>query len=499
MSKRLLFRWLTVVLALGLLASACGGDRDDTNAGDTTTSTEAPDDGGDGDGGDGDGGDGGEGDGGEGDGGDTTTSTEAPAEDPCEGVTLEATDLGVTEDTIKVIVMADVDSPLAPGLFAGSRDGVLAWADAVNEAGGLACRQVEAEFHDSMLDGTQTVAGFLKACESALALVGTTVLFGLDTADLNSCPDGNGDAIGVADIAYITTEVPHQCSANSFHLSRPGAECPYEGGERDYIAATGAQEYLAETLGVDFNGVALVPADLPSTVASMVPITAAQEQAGVVWDGIFGASGAATQAEFGAYVAAIRENGSNYVYNGSNDQAMLKMKREAAVQGIDVDSITWLCSLSCYTPAFIEEGGADAEGVYVWMFFLPFEEADTNENLAAFLDGIGTDFPQAWAAGAWIDGLIFEQAVNAIVDRDGPNGVTRQSLLDELNTMESFDADGWVSPADFTTTKAIGNCFVLMQVQDGEYVRVHPAERGELECSYPGREVTANPDTFELD
>ncbi|MEQ8841929.1 MAG: ABC transporter substrate-binding protein [Acidimicrobiales bacterium] len=488
MSKKLLIRWLSAVLALGMLAAACGSDRDDdtaTDAGDTTTTAAAPDEG--------DGGD-------EGEGGDDTTTTEAaPETDPCEGVTLEATDTGVTEDTIKVIVMADVDSPLAPGLFAGSRDGVLAWADAVNANGGLACRQVEAEFHDSKLDGTQTVAGFLKACDSALALVGTTVLFGLDTADLNSCPNANGDPIGVADIAYITTEVPHQCSANSFHLSRPGATCPYEGGDREYTVATGAQEFLAESLGVDFNGVFIVPADLPSTVASAVPITEGQAQAGVTWDAIFGASGAATQAEYGQYVAAIRENGSNYVYNGSNDQAMLKMKREAAVQGIDVDSITWLCSLSCYTPAFIEEGGADAEGVYVWMFFLPFEEADTNENLSAFLDGIGTDFPPAWAAGAWMDGLLFEQSVNRIVDRDGPNGVTRQSLLDELAATESFDAGGWVSPADFSTTNAIGNCFVLLQVQNGEYVRVQPTERGELDCSYPGRAVTANPETFELD
>ena len=481
MSKRILLRWLTAVLALGLLASACGSDRDDADAGDgttTTSTTAAPDDG---------------------SGGDTTTTTEAGATDPCEGTALEATEIGVTEDTIKVIVMADVDSPLAPGLFQGSVDGVMAWAEKVNAGGGLACREVEVEFHDSKLNGQTTVEGFLKACDSALALVGTTVLFGLDVSDLNTCADQAGNPTGVPDVSYITTEVPHQCSGVSFHLSRPGAECPYEGGERSYHASVGAVSYLQESLGIDFNGVFLVPADLPSTIASAVPLTAAQREIGVTFDGIFGVSGAATQAEFGPYVQTLRDSGSNYVYNGSNDQAMLKLKREAALQGLDTEAITWLCTLSCYTPAFIQEGGADAEGVYIWSFFLPFEEADANEQLGIFMDNIGTDFPPAWAAGAWVDGLLFEQAVNAIVDRDGPNGLTREALLTELRTVTTFDADGWWSTTDFTTTDTIGNCFVLMQVQDGEYVRVHPEERGTLDCSIDPVAVTADPDAFTMD
>ena len=93
-------------------------------------------------------------------------------------------------------------------------------------------------------------------------------------------------------------------------------------------------------------------------------------------------------------------------------------------------------------------------------FFLPFDEADTNEQLAEFMDNIGTDFPPAWAAGAWVDGLLFEQAVDAIVDRDGPNGCQPPDLLDELRTVTTFDADGWWATTDFTTTDTIGACFV---------------------------------------
>ncbi|MDH3705474.1 MAG: ABC transporter substrate-binding protein, partial [Acidimicrobiia bacterium] len=164
-------RWIAaVVLVLAIIAAACGS-RDDPapSAGSTTPATSpvdsepTPTDTADG-----------------------ATPTTDSSELDCSGP-LEATEIGVTEDTIKVIVMADSDSPLAPGLFQGAADGAMAWGERINAEGGLACRQVEVEFWDTKLNATETVNGFLQACETALALVGTTVLFGNDTADLTPC------------------------------------------------------------------------------------------------------------------------------------------------------------------------------------------------------------------------------------------------------------------------------------------------------------------------
>src|SRR4051812_19771761 len=57
----------------------------------------------------------------------------------CEGQTLEATDVGVSADTITIETLADVGSPLAPGLFQANLDAVRAFAEKVNASGGLAC------------------------------------------------------------------------------------------------------------------------------------------------------------------------------------------------------------------------------------------------------------------------------------------------------------------------------------------------------------------------
>ena len=490
MSKKVVLRSLATLLVLVLVAAACGSRDADpaaTDVGDTTPEDTAPD-----------------ATAPDATAPDATTPedtapvvTEAPEPDVCD-VELEATEIGVTEDTIKVIVMADSENVFAPGLFDGARDGALAWAANLNERGGIACRTVEIEFWDSQLNQTATTNGFLEACSSALALVGTTVLFGTDTTDLTTCPDQAGNPTGVPDLAYITTEVPHQCSPVSFHLSRPGAECPYEGGERDNVAAVGAVQYLLDQNGGDLRGIYLVPGDLPSTTATAVPQIAAQEAIGVVYEKAYGISGLDPQSAFTPYIAAMRENGSNFVYNGSNDAAMSNLLSEAADQGFDVDSVTWLCSLACYTPSYLENGDK-VEGTYVWLFFLPFEEADTNAELAAFMDAIDTDFPAAWAAGAWGNGILFEQMVNQIVEADGPNALTRQRLLEELRSTDSFDVNGWWGNADFTTTLTISDCFVLLQVQDNEFARVFPEERGTLDCGDNTVTVTINPDTFTPD
>jgi hypothetical protein len=413
----------------------------------------------------------------------TEEATEAPSTDPCEGVTLEATDTGVTADTITVVTMADVESPLAPGLFKGAWDGAQAWADHINAAGGLGCRQIELIQWDAMLNGNETINGFLKGCESALAMVGTTVLFSSNVEDQQTCPDAAGNPIGIPDFAYLVTEPPHQCSANSFTLQRPGASCPYESGVRDFNVAIGAAKYLSEnTNGGDARGIFLVPADLPSTIASSMPVIRGIEAAGVVNDGEFGVSGRQTQPEYAPIVQALQAAGSNFVYNGSDDQAMLKLRLEAEAQGVDPTTVTWMCSLSCYTPEFLDQGGESVEGTYVWMPFLPFTEADANPELSDFMAAIGQDFPASWGAGAWASGVLFEQVINDVVAESGPNGLTRQAVLDKARTITEFSANGMWGDTDFSTTLTQSNCFVVLQVQGGEFVRVFPEASGERQC-----------------
>ncbi len=474
--------WLVVVAALALIAGACGDDDDDTAADDTvpeeaveTTTTAPPSDeeldgGGDG----------------ELDGGAVDETTVPAEDDPCAGVTLEATETGITEDTITVLVMADVGSELAPGLFQGSIDGTKAWAEKVNATGGLACRQVEVLEWDSAINPTETTNGFLEGCDNAFAMVGSNALFVLDVAALDSCPDAAGNPTGIPDLPALAVANAHQCSPNVFPGGPRAGHCPYSGsGPRDYTSLVGPHQWVLDNVlgGGPIGGLYLVPSDLPTTIESSMPLVVALNDIGIdSTGGEFGVSGSDEQATYGQYVQFLADTGATWAYGGSNDQAMLKLRRESAAQGLDQSTITWVCSLACYTPDFTEQGGAEAEGTYVNMQFLPFGEADSNEELATFLEYMGDPFPPSWAANAWVAGLLFEEAVNAIVAESGPNGLTRASLLAQLATVESFDANGWYGTLDFTAEASISSCYVLLQVQDGEYVRVHPEEPGTFDC-----------------
>jgi ABC-type branched-subunit amino acid transport system substrate-binding protein len=225
-------------------------------------------------------------------------------------------------------------------------------------------------------------------------------------------------------------------------------------------------------------------------VQSATPQIKGQAEVGITWDGTPKVSGRDEQPAYTPRIQAAKAAGATYMYMGSNDRSMIKLRKEAKAQGLDTVKV-WSCSLACYTKAFIEEGGADVEDTYVWMQFLPFEEADTNEALKAYVDSVGEDKVDSFGAQAWQGALAFKHVIDAIVESDGPNGITRAAILDGLENIEGFDAGGWTGP---NTLRGVSDCFVLLQVKDGEYARVFPEEPGTLSCD-PANVITVDIDT----
>lgn len=267
-----------------------------------------------------------------------------------------------------------------------------------------------------------------------------------------------------------------------FSISGVAGSCPYTGtGVRDFQVQVGPYLQYEAIAGEPLHGIYLIPGDLPSTVASTMPNIRALNELGFVSDGEFGVSGRAEQASYAEYISAMRANASNFAQTGSNDQSMIKLRTEAVAQGLDETGVIFACSLACYTESFAKDPNVD--GTYLWLPFLPFEESAENEELAAFLEAMPKDFPDSWSAGAWTAGRAFERAVNAIVEADGPNAITRTSVLEAMRAITDFDNNGWYGTFDFADGSSIGPCFVLLQLTGGEYQRVHPTEAGTLDCS----------------
>ncbi len=445
-----------LMLAMVLLAAACGGgkDVDDVGAG-TTVVPGAP-----------------------------TTS------DVCTNATLQQSEVGVSPTTITVTVAADTGSPLRPGLFQGSVDAVKAWAEYMNANGGLACRQVVVKTADSKLTADDARNAVTTACQNSLALVGTTALFLDDMSAAEKCKDKAGKATGIPDLAVIQTYANQQCSPISFAALPNGASCPYSGsGVRTFDQTSVTVDYYLKKYGENaLHGVYLVPSDLPSTISASTPLFALDKQLGIKEDAEFGVSSLSPQSAYTPYIQAIKSNKSTFARNGSDYVSNVFFRKEAQVQGVDTVKV-WDCSLQCYDKRFLSTGGAAVENHYTWLSFLPFEDKGHNDELDAFLEY--NKKPDAFGAQAWVAGEVFATAVNDVVAKSGPNGLTRAALLTAVRGITNFDANGFVAPTNIGG-KVSSNCLIGMQVQNGKFVRVDPVEPGKFDCT--GRVVTTELD-----
>ena len=397
----------------------------------------------------------------------------------CSSVTPQATEVGVTADTITIETMADVGSPLSPGLFQANLDAVKAFADHVNSQGGIACRKLVVRTWDTKLTPDEAKNGQLDACDKAIALVGGNSLFNPDVTTQQTCPDKTGAPTGIPDLAALANDINEQCASTTYNIQIAVETCPVTPGQPRPIKSFVGPEvkvFLPQNPGL--HGMFAVPGDLPTTVQSAMSQVDAQSQAGVKWDDVVKVGGRDEQAAFLPRVVSIKDHASTYYYNGSGQNSLVLMRREAAAQGADSVKV-WACSLGCYSQQFLSTGGADVEGTYVWMQFLPFEEADTNPELAAYLKGVGADKATSFGAQAWQASVLLETAINDVVQKYGVNGITRAHLLEALDGIHDFTANGWMGAKDL---KGVSDCFVLLQVHNGKFVRVYPTERGTFDC-----------------
>jgi len=403
----------------------------------------------------------------------------------CSREPLAASEVGVTADQITIEVMADTGSPLAPGFFQGNVDAITGFADYVNQRGGIGCRKLVVRTWDSKFDPAAAKDGQIDACTNALAMVGSNSVFNPDVSTQDGCADRAGAKTGLPDVAAFAVDTNEMCSPMTVGVNTRAEACPIATGTtRPITRIRGPFDWLEEE-HPGLHGVYLANGDLPSTKNSAPSDIAAQESAGIAFDAELVMSARDAQSDYVPRVSRL-QSGSNYVYDGAADFGLSLYMKEAAAQGIDPSKIVWACGVACYTQTLLTDGGSAVEGAYLWIQFLPFEEADTNAALSAYIDTVGADKIDTWGAVSWQAAIAFNEVVNRIVVEKGPNAITRANVLEGLRGLTDFDAAGMSGP------HALGDqspCYVMLQVKDGAYARVWPTERGTFDCE-PSNLVT---------
>ena len=99
-----------------------------------------------------------------------------------------------------------------------------------------------------------------------------------------------------------------------------------------------------------------------------------------------------------------------------------------------------------------------------------------------FVKYVGKDNLNGFASWGFTSGLLFQQAAEAVVQKDGKDGLTRANLLAELANIHDFNAGGMVATTDIGN-KTGSPCFMLDQYKGGKFVRVYPTKKGTFDCN----------------
>jgi len=405
----------------------------------------------------------------------------------------KATDVGVTASTIRIAVVADVDNSLQPGLFGGSVAGVQAAARYINANGGVAGRKLVVDFIDSHLSDSESVNAIIKACSQDFALVGTSALFLNNVDDITGCKDMTGAATGIPDLPVVTTEVVQQCDPDSFPINPPQIECSTQNAHpQTYRAQAGRAFYFQQKFGKSLHGIYMLTGDLQSAKSANQVTASSVVKLGIKADDTITISAVAPQSAYTPAAQTMKNSNSNFAEVELAYSQTVDLRKEASLQGVVNPNIVWSCTVQCYNPQFLTQGGTSVEGEYVSLGFLPDIEGKYNKAVAGFDKYIDPTKRDGFAADAFASGLLLRDAINAAVAKTGNNGLTRKAVFAALNNIHAFTADGMLGTTDIAG-RVPSPCYMLTQVKNGKFVRVYPTKPGTLDCS------RRNLVTFQLD
>src|SRR5579875_912083 len=405
------------------------------------------------------------------------TASAAPS-----GPAAPAGDIGITATTIRVAMIADVNTPVQPGLFQKSVNAVKAWADIVNASGGLAGRKVVVDFCDSKLDPNATANCVIRACQNDFALVGTSANALEDISDIDGCKNAQGKPVGIPNLAAFAFP-PLSCDPDTYLASGLGSYCATaKENPQTYTVPVGDARYFTAHYK-DLHGIWLYDSDVPTFKIVQTPVFQADSNLGIKKDGqaFYAVAGAAPQSALTPFIQVIKSSGSTYVYDDTTTANMVLVRREAQLQGVNSVKV-WECNSGCYDPSFYQQGGASVNGTYAMLLNLPYlSDYQANPALSRLvrqLGGVGNLNNNA--LNSYVMALLFQDAVQKAVANGGT--LNRQTLFAALKDEHSFNADGIIGTTDIGN-RTPSDCEVLVQLQNGVWQRVDPVKPGTFNCS----------------
>lgn len=375
------------------------------------------------------------------------------------------TDIGITADAITIYNISDVSGAI-PGLFEDARFATQAYVKYFTARyGTIYGRKIVLKTLDAQLDAGANRSAALDLCANGFAGVGSLSAFDQGAAD----PEKQ---CGVPDLRAVATTDQIKAVPNVLPVNAAGSG-KYRGLAQMAWAASSPDAGIRGS--IKKAGYVYSDGDVTRQQASQDEKATAAAY-GFHW--LADDPVPTSTTDYTATVADLKSKGVQFVtFSGAYQQASNLVKTFADQ---DYHPKVWLPTVTAYTPNYLTQSGAAAEGTYVAIQPSLLEEASSIPEMQLYGQwlnqvspgAVPTDLGQfAWGATA----LFMQEMIKL-----GPKP-TRKALLALLATEHNY-TDNDLFPGQDVGGRMLSDCIQIIQVRNGKFTRVLPAQPRTWRC-----------------
>lgn len=348
-------------------------------------------------------------------------------------------------EPIRVMTLTDAAGP------GGAVEAVAAFAASCNELGGIGGRPMVVTGRPVGGAEEQLVA-VEEACRDQLALVGSSVRLEPAVAQLAvdcALPDVPADAVNPlhADATNVVSPLPNPVGTFDVGPARHLLAAHPEAVTRAAILfAAGADELNARRQ------------------------VEAYERVG--WHFEYQAVLTGAAEDLDVHALQVRERGVRAVVVRAQPSTVAALLTRLEREGVGPEVVE--VDAGAYDPSLPAAAGPAAEGLLVAVPVVPIDDEPASPELQRYRGWLAAVHPEAvpsaTGARAWSAARLFARAAVAAGE-----ALDRATLLVALRQISAWDGHGLHAPSDPAGNLPAG-CFVYLRVEDGRFVRDHPAE-----------------------
>jgi ABC-type branched-subunit amino acid transport system substrate-binding protein len=374
------------------------------------------------------------------------------------GKATGATATGITNTSIEVSVIADINVPGAPGLLQPMWDSATAFTDWCNAVGGIAGRKLILDKRDSQ--ETNYLPQVETSCTADFAMVGTMgVLDNTGVAAWEKCGIPNFTAATVssaaanAQLMYPVNPLP----ANQENIGGFPVIFQQFPGIQNHIGTLYAAGAAAAREQHTYNE------------------AIAADGGKVVYSALYNALG---QVNWAPYVEAMKKAGVQMMF--LNDTVPTSVGIDQAMSTAGWYPKVQISPPQVYDTSFLTTGGSVAKNYYVYMPSEPLEAAGAVPAVAQYEQIVKKYVPTAhlgfFSELAFSSWLLFAEAAKAC-----GSTLTRNCLEQQVAKQTNWTGGGLQGTINPASNRA-SDCFIVMKIENAKFVQVIPAKLGQFDC-----------------